>query len=754
MAFGKYKEFLSWYNIPFDDKWTERKWPSKRLTQAPRWVTVDLRDGNQALINPMNHDKKLRFFKHLVALGFKEIEVGFPAASQTDFDFCRYIIENNLLPDDCYLQVLTQCRESLIKRTIEAVSGAKNVILHIYNSTSELQRRVVFEKGRDGIKALAVEGATLIKKMADEQLVPIGCNVKYEYSPESFTGTELDFALNVCDEVIKVLAPKPEEKVIINLPSTVEMSTPNVYADQIEWMCAHFEDRSKVIVSVHPHNDRGCAVACAELAVLAGADRVEGCLFGNGERTGNVCLVTLALNLFSQGIDPELDFRDIQASIDVAEYCNELKVPERYPWAGSLVYTAFSGSHQDAIKKGISKMNEESPKWEVPYLPIDPLHVGRSYDAVVRVNSQSGKGGISYILEQEYGIALPKQAQAEFSTVVQHITDKTGLEITPPRIFEAFTSHYFRTDGYELIDFEVSTKLVALVELEKRGIFGLPKALQTELVALCKPLKNRQDCYQTFRDNYVDSKKPVDLLEYEVSGTSDVTFVAEVAIDSKRKKITGTGNGPIDAYLQALNAEYKGVFTLQSYEQRSLGGAVAATNGYPAAQTSPRSQGAEADALCAIAISHGGDPPKFGVGIHPNTTRASLLATTAAVNRALTSAGKPAEAAEHFESLCSISANIQHKGQTRTILGSGTGPVAAFVSGVRTYFEETRDLKLVDYTQFARGASKNGSDSEAVCAIACSLGEGKKPLYGIGLDVNTNTASAKAVLSAITLLTC
>jgi len=735
MPFHRYTSFLSWYSIPFDDKWKERKWPSQRMTQAPRWCAVDLRDGNQALVNPMNHDKKLRFFLHLVKLGYKEIEVGFPAASQTDFDFCRYIIENNLIPDDVYIQVLTQCRDSLIKRTVEAVTGAKKVIFHLYNSTSELQRRVVFEKSRADIKQLAVEGAVLVKRIADEQLVPQGTDVRYEYSPESFTGTELDFALDVCEDVLAILAPKPEDKLIINVPATVEMSTPNVYADQVEWMCAHFRDRGRVIVSVHPHNDRGCGVAAAELAVMAGADRVEGCLFGNGERTGNVCLVTLAMNLFTQGIDPEVDFRNIQESIEVAEYCNELMIPERYPWSGSLVFTAFSGSHQDAIKKGLAKMVKSDGMWEVPYLPVDPKDIGRSYEAVVRVNSQSGKGGIAYILEQDYGITLPKEAQMEFSAVIQRITDSSGVEITPAKIFEVFQDRYLRqAGGFQLVDFDVSTKLVALAELEKRGITGLPRALQTELVGFCKPLKDRQDCYQTFRDNYVSVGTPIDLLEYEISGTSDVKISATVKVGGKRKLITGEGNGPIYAYMHALNELYSHKLKLQSYEQHDLKG------------------GAEADYLCCVAVSHEAGPAMFGVGVDPNTTRASLGALTVAVNRAISAPESHEQPAEAFESLCSISANVMRGGHVTTILGSGNGPVAAFISGLRTYYDEAEGLHLKEYSQTARGASKSEEGSEALCAIACSLGSGKK-VYGIGLDVNTTYAPAKAVLSSLTLLT-
>mmetsp|Transcript_2389 Transcript_2389/g.5073 ORF Transcript_2389/g.5073 Transcript_2389/m.5073 type:complete len:750 (-) Transcript_2389:38-2287(-) len=735
MEYKQYREFRSWYNIEFDDKWKERKWPSQRLQKAPRWCSVDLRDGNQALINPMNHEKKLMMFQHLVKMGFKEIEVGFPAASQTDFDFCRYIVENNCIPDDVAVQVLTQCREPLIKRTIESLKGAKNVILHMYNSTSELQRRVVFEKPREDIKQLAVDAAKLLKSMADQELVPLGGNVRYEYSPESFTGTELDFALDVCEAVADILGPNPEDKVILNLPATVEMSTPNVYADQIEWMHCHFKNREKVILSLHPHNDRGCGVACAELGVFAGADRVEGCLFGNGERTGNVCLVTLGMNLFSQGIDPEMDLRNIQETIDVAEYCNELRVPERHPWAGQLVYTAFSGSHQDAIKKGMAHMMKQpaTHHWEVPYLPINPLHIGRSYEAVVRVNSQSGKGGVAYILEHNFGIAMPKDAQAEFSQVVQKITDQTSLEIKPDEIYKAFEQTYLQQkNGFQLLDFSVSTKLVALAELEERGVVGLPKALQVELVALCKPLTDRKECYPVFRANYVDVKAPLELVKYEISeGSESVSITVTVKKDGAEQQLSGSGNGPIAAYMSALKSLYSDL-ELHSYGEHDI------------------QHKADAEALCYISVSHNGGADRFGIGISENTTRASLQALTAAVNRAININGKQLDQAETLESLCSIAATIQRGTSKTEVLGSGNGPVAAFVSAMKTYFKEAEDLKLVDYSQTARGANKTGHESEAVCAIACTLG-GKKR-YGMGLDVNTNTASAKAVLSAMSIL--
>ena len=441
MNYSNYREFLSWYNIPKDNKWNKRSWPDKRIIQAPRWCSVDLRDGNQSLINPMDISKKIYFFKHLISLGFKEIEIGFPSASDTDFNFCRHIIDNNLIPDDVFIQVLTQCRESLIIKTINAVKGAKNIILHFYNSTSELQRRVVFNMNKNDIKNIALNGAKLLKQLSDDILN--NSNVIFEYSAESFTGTELDFVINIHDEIINILAPESNQKIILNLPSTVEMSTPNVYADQIEWICSHLNNRDKTIVSIHPHNDRGCAIASAELALLAGADRIEGCLFGNGERTGNVCLVTLAINLMSQGIDPELDFRNIQTSIDVAEYCNELKIPERYPWAGSLVFTAFSGSHQDAINKGMNYIKTRHYiNWEVPYLPINPNDIGKTYEKVIRINSQSGKGGISYILERDFNIILSKDDQIKISKIIKNITDKTGREITPAEIYNVYLHHF------------------------------------------------------------------------------------------------------------------------------------------------------------------------------------------------------------------------------------------------------------------------------------------------------------------------
>ncbi|MEO9900785.1 2-isopropylmalate synthase [Nisaea sp.] len=433
----------------------DRTWPSKIINKAPIWCSVDLRDGNQALVDPMDSARKHRMFKTLVEMGFKEIEVGFPSASDTDFNFVREIIEGGLIPDDVTIQVLTQAREHLIERTIESLMGAKSAIVHLYNSTSELQRRVVFNEDQAGVKKIAVEGAIMVKDRL-ARLEEAGTRVRLQYSPESFTGTELDYALEVCEAVMDVWLPTPENPVIINLPSTVEMSTPNIYADQIEWMHRHFTRRDSIILCVHPHNDRGTGIAATEMAVMAGADRVEGTLFGNGERTGNVDLVTLGLNLFTQGVDPELDFSNINGLMETAEYCNQLPIHPRHPYAGELVHTAFSGSHQDAINKGmqaIRKANE--PQWEVPYLPIDPQDIGRDYEAIIRVNSQSGKGGVAYLLETDHAIKLPKPAQAQFSQAIQKITDATGKEINSDTIWSTFQSEFIEQPDapFELVSF-------------------------------------------------------------------------------------------------------------------------------------------------------------------------------------------------------------------------------------------------------------------------------------------------------------
>ncbi|MDX6368330.1 MAG: 2-isopropylmalate synthase, partial [Nocardioidaceae bacterium] len=437
MPFQRYRPFTP-IDLP------DRTWPTKTITRAPRWCAVDLRDGNQALIDPMGPDRKRRMFELLVAMGYKEIEVGFPSASQTDFDFVRQIIEQDLIPDDVTIQVLTQAREELIERTFESVRGSRQAIVHLYNSTSTLQRRVVFGLDRDGIRDIAVHAAHICQKLSEDMG---DTEISFEYSPESYTGTELDFAVDVCNAVNDVWKPTPDHKTIVNLPATVEMATPNVYADSIEWMHRHLDSRDSVVLSLHPHNDRGTAVAAAELGYLAGADRIEGCLFGNGERTGNVCLVTLGLNLFSQGVDPMIDFSDIDEIRRTVEHCNQLPVNERHPYGGDLVYTAFSGSHQDAIKKGLEALDRQAQAdgiavndavWEVPYLPIDPKDVGRSYEAVIRVNSQSGKGGVAYILKAEHKLELPRRLQIEFSRVVQQLTDTEGGEISGAEIWAAF----------------------------------------------------------------------------------------------------------------------------------------------------------------------------------------------------------------------------------------------------------------------------------------------------------------------------
>ncbi|MDQ1602460.1 MAG: 2-isopropylmalate synthase [Actinomycetota bacterium] len=480
MPIDRYRPFTA-VDLP------DRSWPGRTATVAPRWCAVDLRDGNQALIDPMSPARKRRMFELLVSMGYKEIEVGFPSASQTDFDFVRQIIEEDLVPDDVVIQVLTQARDQLIERTFESIRGAKQAIVHLYNSTSTLQRRVVFGLPREGITDIAVQGAKLCQKLTET--VP-GTDVFFEYSPESYTGTELDFAVEVCNAVNDVWRPTPDHKAIVNLPATVEMATPNIYADSIEWMHRNLAHRDSVVLSLHPHNDRGTAVAAAELGRLAGADRIEGCLFGNGERTGNVCLVTLGMNLFSQGVDPQIDFSDIDEIRRTVEYCNQLPVNERHPYGGDLVYTAFSGSHQDAIKKGLDAMERDAAaagvpvsefRWEVPYLPIDPKDVGRSYEAVIRVNSQSGKGGVAYIMKTEHQLDLPRRLQIEFSQVIQARTDASGGEVSPGQMWEAFDAEYLsrrtpvalsslHTSAAEGEDDELDVNV--FVEGEKRTLRG------------------------------------------------------------------------------------------------------------------------------------------------------------------------------------------------------------------------------------------------------------------------------------------
>src|SRR5215468_6852342 len=468
MRFDKYRPFVP-LELP------DRRWPDKKLTKAPRWCSVDLRDGNQALIDPMDPERKRRMFEALVQMGFKEIEVGFPSASQPDYDFVRLLIEEDLVPDDVIIQVLVQCRPELIHRTYECLKGARQAIVHFYNSTSILQRRVVFGLDKPGIVDIAVNAAKLCRKLEETMG---NTQIFYEYSPESYTGTEVEFAVEICEAVMDVIEPSAERKIVLNLPATVEMYTPNLYADTIEWFLRRISRRDRLVLSLHPHNDRGCAVAAAELGVLAGADRVEGTLFGNGERTGNVDVISLAMNLFAQGVDPELDISDIDGLRRVAEHCNRLPVHPRHPYVGDLVYTAFSGSHQDAIKKGMEALPKDYQVWEVPYLPIDPKHVGRTYEAVIRVNSQSGKGGVAFIMKAEHGFDLPRRLQIEFSKTIQHITEDSGTEISPADMWLAFKSVYLREDaryelkGHELISEEGKEGTRIVAQLAVDGVVG------------------------------------------------------------------------------------------------------------------------------------------------------------------------------------------------------------------------------------------------------------------------------------------
>ena len=536
----------------------DRTWPSRRIEKAPIWCSVDLRDGNQALIDPMGHDRKARMFQLLLDMGFKEIEIGFPSASQTDFDFARWCVEKGNVPDDVDLQVLVQCRPELITRTFEALEGAKTPIIHFYNSTSELQRRVVFAKDVAGIKEIATDAAKMIMDMAAKA----GGGFRFQYSPESFTGTELEVALEICNAVIEIVRPTPEHRLIVNLPSTVEMATPNIYADQIEWMCRHLDNRDSLIVSLHPHNDRGTGIAATELGLMAGADRVEGTLFGNGERTGNVDVVTLALNMYTQGIDPMLDCTDINRMKDVFEYCNQMKIGERHPYVGELVYTAFSGSHQDAINKGMKAIKTANkPLWEVPYLPIDPQDVGRSYEAIIRINSQSGKGGIAYVLQADYGLNLPRNLQVEFSQDIQHITDAEGKEVPAARIHERFQEVYVGQPGARL------------------------KFLD----------------HYTFPDAEQKGRR---ILE------------AYIVDNGEEMKITGTGTGPIDGFVDALSRHLGVEMSVLDYSEHSL------------------QRGSNAAAVSYVEMEHPGGR-LFGVGISTNIVAASLEAVVSAANRVL-----------------------------------------------------------------------------------------------------------------------
>ncbi|MDD2533668.1 MAG: 2-isopropylmalate synthase [Eubacteriales bacterium] len=500
---NKYQAFPP-INLP------DRTWPNQVITKAPIWCSVDLRDGNQALEIPMNLSQKLNFFKHLVEMGFKTIEIGFPAASDTEFEFARHLIEHQLIPEDVTIQVLTQSRQHIIEKTFEALRGVKKAVVHLYNSTSTLQRDVVFRMDQKQCLDLAIFGAQLVKEIAEKDT--FGSDFTFEYSPESFTGTEMDFAVKISDAVLNIWQPTSEHRAIINLPATVEMSTPNIYADQIEYFCRHTQFRDRIWVSLHAHNDRGTAVAATEMALMAGADRVEGTLFGNGERTGNCDLLTVGLNLFSQGVDPEIDFSKINEIIDVYEDSTRMNVPQRHPYAGKLVYTAFSGSHQDAINKGMARMKQGGGIWEVPYLPIDPMDVGRSYDPIIRINSQSGKGGVAYILEQHFGYQLPKQIQQAFSAVVTKVSDQRQSDLTP------------------------------------------------------------DDLHNLFLDTYVNRKQPIDLISYREEMLDDqiVQMSAHVMISGKEVEINGSGNGLLDAFCQALQTKISGKFEITAYHEHAL----------------------------------------------------------------------------------------------------------------------------------------------------------------------------------------
>ncbi len=553
-AVSKYKPYPG-VDLP------DRSWPEKTIVKAPRWCSVDLRDGNQALVQPMNLNQKLELFQLLVDVGFKEIEVGFPSASQVEYDFARTLIDDGHIPEDVTIQVLTPARENLIKKSFEAVKGAENVVMHLYNSTSTLQRHAVFNMSREEITALGVEGARVIREEA--QKVP-ETHFHFEYSPESFTGTELDFALSICEAVMEEWRPTEEKPVIINLPSTVEMATPNVYADQIEWFCRNLKNRSSVIVSLHAHNDRGCAVAATELALMAGGDRVEGTLFGNGERTGNVDIVTLALNMFTQGIDPQLDLHDINRLIAVSEQVTDIPVHIRHPYAGELVYTAFSGSHQDAINKGMALCEKKGDGvWEVPYLPIDPSDVGRSYESIIRINSQSGKGGVAYIMDREFGLKMPKTMHPEFGAIIQKVSDAAGRELQVSEIWDSFESEYLqKRTPYSLHSFHVVKRHI---DSDARGTYA------------------------------------------EVE--------AEIDVDGRRKSIKAEGNGPLDAFCEALRSGVTGKFILSSYHEHAL------------------SKSSSSEAVAYIQLTMVDGSQKWGVGIDTDIIIASIKAVLSALNR-------------------------------------------------------------------------------------------------------------------------
>lgn len=541
----------------------DREWPEKTITKAPIWCSVDLRDGNQALVTPMGIPEKLKFFHTLIDCGFKEIEVGFPSASETEYEILRTLIEGGHIPDDVTVQVLVQAREELIRKTFEAVRGAKNVIIHFYNSTSTLQRKVVFGKDMEGITKIAVEGAKLIRQLTEEEVARSGMNIRYEYSPESFTGTEIDFSVAICEAVMQEMGATKENPIILNLPSTVEMCTPNTYADQIEYFCRHIKNREAAIISVHPHNDRGTGVACAELALLAGADRIEGTLFGNGERTGNLDIVTVALNMFTQNVDPELDFSHILDIKKVYEECTRMRVPERQPYAGELAFTAFSGSHQDAIRKGYEYMqNSGTENWEVPYLPINPADLHREYEPVIRINSQSGKGGAAFVLQHAVGYNLPKEMHPEFGNIVKAAADEYGDELSSEQIVELFQKEYIGFSGK----------------------------------------------YQLLRHRFTELN--------EADGSVHSRFEGAIAVNGEEKNVVGVGNGPIDAFFQALSGVGVDGYGFVNYHEHAI------------------SRGSDAQGICYIELKKPDSSHIFGVGIHSNVNVAALKGIICAINRA------------------------------------------------------------------------------------------------------------------------
>ena len=542
----------------------DRTWPDKVIEKPPVWCSVDLRDGNQALIDPMNLEEKLLFFQTLVDIGFKEIEIGFPSASETEYEICRTLIERNLIPDDVTIQVLVQCRPHLIKRTFEAIDGAKNVIVHFYNSTSTLQRKVVFHTDMQGVIDIAVEGAKLVRELTEKEIARTGANIRYEYSPESFSGTEMDNAVLICEKVLETLGATPEKKVILNLPNTVEMATPNCHADQIEYFCRHLKHRDCAIISLHPHNDRGTGTAATELGIMAGAERVEGTLFGNGERTGNADIMNVALNMYTQGVDPGLDFSDIRRIREIYEKCTKMQVPPRYPYAGDLVFTAFSGSHQDAISKGVQYMEQSgSPYWEVPYLPIDPADIGRKYEPIIRINSQSGKGGAAFVMHQSFGYDLPKAMHPEFGAMVKHACDEAGRELQPQEIFDIFRREY----------------------LEIRYPYNLKS-------------------YKLYEENEAEGDNTV------------VHFEGNLRFRHEDHLISGRGNGPIDAFFNALRQVGITDYQFVSYSEHAVG------------------EGADSKALSYIQLKNSAGDTFFGVGMDGNISLASIKGIICAINRA------------------------------------------------------------------------------------------------------------------------